>query len=32
MIRDAFRLFNAGNNWYWAIDTVRLGAAPITDA
>ncbi|MFF1272567.1 phosphocholine-specific phospholipase C [Streptomyces marokkonensis] len=28
----AFRLFNAGNNWYWAIDNVRLGTAPITDA
>ncbi|MGC9499989.1 phosphocholine-specific phospholipase C [Streptomyces sp. WG7] len=28
----AFRVFNAGNNWYWAIDNVRLGTAPITDA
>ncbi|MFC8418083.1 phosphocholine-specific phospholipase C [Streptomyces coelicoflavus] len=29
--RVLFRLFNAGNNWYWAIDNVRLGTAPVTD-
>ncbi|MFD4259168.1 phosphocholine-specific phospholipase C [Streptomyces sp. NPDC058534] len=28
----AFRLFNAGNNWYWAIDNVRLATAPVDDA
>ncbi|MFI8089376.1 phosphocholine-specific phospholipase C [Streptomyces sp. NPDC086080] len=28
----SFRLFNAGNNWYWAIDNIRLDTAPITDA
>ncbi|MEW2293033.1 phosphocholine-specific phospholipase C [Streptomyces sp. NPDC006743] len=27
-----FRMFNAGNNWFWAIDNVRLGTGPITDA
>lgn len=26
-----FRIFNAGNNWFWAIDNVRLGTAPIAD-
>ncbi|MCM2419377.1 phosphocholine-specific phospholipase C [Streptomyces sp. RKAG293] len=25
-----FRMFNAGNNWYWAIDHVRLDTKPIT--
>ncbi|MFV2117504.1 phosphocholine-specific phospholipase C [Streptomyces sp. Act-28] len=28
----SFRLFDAGNNWYWAIDNVRLGTVPIVDA
>ncbi|MFE7712975.1 phosphocholine-specific phospholipase C [Streptomyces sp. NPDC057486] len=28
----SFRIFNAGNNWYWAIDNVRVGTSPITDA
>ncbi|MEU5092017.1 phosphocholine-specific phospholipase C [Streptomyces sp. NPDC021356] len=27
-----FRIFNAGNNWFWAIDNVRLGTSPIPDA
>lgn len=27
-----FRIFNAGNNWFWAIDNVRLGTNPIADA
>ncbi|MEU8025690.1 phosphocholine-specific phospholipase C [Micromonospora haikouensis] len=27
-----FRIFNAGNNWYWAIDNIRLGTSPIADA
>ncbi|WSM88544.1 NEW3 domain-containing protein [Actinacidiphila glaucinigra] len=27
-----FRIFNAGNNWFWAIDNVRLGTSPIADA
>ncbi|MGW3661386.1 phosphocholine-specific phospholipase C [Streptomyces sp. NPDC005151] len=27
-----FRIFNAGNNWYWSIDNVRLGTSPIADA
>ncbi|MDX3070862.1 NEW3 domain-containing protein [Streptomyces sp. MI02-7b] len=27
-----FRIFNAGNNWFWAIDNVRLGTGPIADA
>ncbi|MEW2517974.1 phosphocholine-specific phospholipase C [Actinacidiphila alni] len=26
-----FRMFNAGNNWYWAIDHIRLGTRPVTD-
>ncbi|MGW4101788.1 phosphocholine-specific phospholipase C [Streptomyces sp. NPDC004976] len=26
-----FRLFNAGNNWFWAIDNVRMGTAAVTD-
>ncbi|MET8567532.1 phosphocholine-specific phospholipase C [Streptomyces sp. NPDC004783] len=26
-----FRIFNAGNNWFWAIDNIRLGTSPITD-
>ncbi|MDX3098347.1 NEW3 domain-containing protein [Streptomyces sp. ME19-03-3] len=30
--RVGFRIFNAGNNWFWAIDNVRLGTAPIADA
>ncbi|WP_432135254.1 MULTISPECIES: phosphocholine-specific phospholipase C [unclassified Streptomyces] len=30
--RVNFRLFNAGNNWYWAIDHIRLGTAPIADS
>ncbi|MFC7718119.1 hypothetical protein [Nonomuraea recticatena] len=24
-----FRVFDAGNNWYWAIDNVRLDVKPI---
>ncbi|GAA2703921.1 alkaline phosphatase family protein [Micromonospora olivasterospora] len=28
----SFRIFNAGNNWYWAIDNVRVGTSPIVDA
>ncbi|WP_431961517.1 phosphocholine-specific phospholipase C [Actinacidiphila sp. bgisy160] len=28
----SFRIFNAGNNWFWAIDNVRLGTGPIADA
>ncbi|NRQ36369.1 DUF756 domain-containing protein [Nonomuraea sp. NN258] len=24
-----FRMFDAGNNWFWAIDNVRLGTEPI---
>ncbi|MFJ5841760.1 phosphocholine-specific phospholipase C [Streptomyces shenzhenensis] len=30
--KASFRIFNAGNNWFWAIDNVRLGTGPIADA
>ncbi|MFJ2953962.1 phosphocholine-specific phospholipase C [Streptomyces sp. NPDC087270] len=26
-----FRMFDAGNNWYWAIDHVRIGLTPVAD-
>ncbi|SEO34848.1 hypothetical protein SAMN05216267_10245 [Actinacidiphila rubida] len=26
-----FRLFDAGNNWYWALDHIRLSATPVTE-
>lgn len=29
--KAAFRIFRAGNNWYWAVDNVRMSAAPVTD-
>ncbi|GAA1260876.1 hypothetical protein GCM10009665_58440 [Kitasatospora nipponensis] len=25
-----FRMFDAGNNWYWAVDHVRLDSRPVT--
>ncbi|MFJ7246869.1 hypothetical protein ACIQWA_19790 [Kitasatospora sp. NPDC098652] len=25
-----FRMYDAGNNWYWAVDHVRLDTRPIT--
>lgn len=25
-----FRMYDAGNNWYWAVDHVRLDSRPIT--
>ncbi|WP_051814146.1 phosphocholine-specific phospholipase C [Kitasatospora sp. MBT63] len=25
-----FRMFDAGNNWYWAVDHIRLDSKPIT--
>ncbi|MFD3454519.1 phosphocholine-specific phospholipase C [Streptomyces sp. NPDC058691] len=31
-VKVNFRIFNAGNNWFWAIDNVRLGTGPIADA
>ncbi|MCF4135750.1 NEW3 domain-containing protein [Streptomyces sp. Tue 6430] len=31
-VKVNFRLHNAGNNWFWAIDNVRLGTGPLTDA
>ncbi|MFI1979346.1 phosphocholine-specific phospholipase C [Streptomyces wedmorensis] len=30
--RVNFRIFNAGNNWYWAVDNVRVGTSPIADS
>ncbi|MFE2089912.1 hypothetical protein [Streptomyces sp. NPDC059460] len=24
-----FRMYDAGNNWYWAMDHIRLGTSPI---
>ncbi|WP_424215935.1 phosphocholine-specific phospholipase C (plasmid) [Streptomyces sp. BI20] len=30
--RVAFRMHNAGNNWFWAVDNVRLADRPIVDA
>ncbi len=30
--KAAFRIFDAGNNWFWAIDNVRIGTGPIADA
>ncbi|MEU5095605.1 phosphocholine-specific phospholipase C [Streptomyces sp. NPDC020996] len=30
-VKVNFRLYNAGNNWFWAIDNVRLGTGPIND-
>ncbi|MEV0096327.1 phosphocholine-specific phospholipase C [Streptomyces sp. NPDC050738] len=29
-VRLRFRMYDAGNNWYWAVDHVRLGTEPIT--
>nr|WP_285556338.1 NEW3 domain-containing protein [Streptomyces hygroscopicus] len=31
-VKVNFRLYNAGNNWFWAIDNVRLGTGPVNDA
>ncbi|MFF0966033.1 phosphocholine-specific phospholipase C [Streptomyces sp. NPDC003703] len=31
-VKANFRVFNAGNNWFWAIDHIRLGTGPIADA
>ncbi|AUY47956.1 hypothetical protein [Streptomyces sp. CB01881] len=25
-----FRMYDAGNNWFWAVDHIRLGTGPIT--
>lgn len=25
-----FRMFDAGNNWFWAVDHVRVDVKPIT--
>lgn len=25
-----FRMYDAGNNWYWAVDHVRVDSKPIT--
>ncbi|MEV6104955.1 phosphocholine-specific phospholipase C [Streptomyces sp. NPDC051940] len=29
-VRLRFRMYDAGNNWYWAVDHVRLDTAPVT--
>ncbi|RGD56553.1 hypothetical protein DR950_00960 [Kitasatospora xanthocidica] len=26
-----FRMYDAGNNWYWAVDHIRLDTRPVTD-
>ncbi|WP_299541368.1 phosphocholine-specific phospholipase C [uncultured Streptomyces sp.] len=30
-VRLEFRMFDAGNNWFWALDNIRLGTDPVTD-
>ncbi|MEV7831951.1 phosphocholine-specific phospholipase C [Streptomyces subrutilus] len=27
-----FRIHHAGNNWFWAVDNIRLGSTPVIDA
>lgn len=30
-VKVSFRIFNAGNNWYWSLDHIRLGTNQIAD-
>ncbi|WP_327250500.1 phosphocholine-specific phospholipase C [Streptomyces sp. NBC_01244] len=31
-VKVNFRIHHAGNNWFWAVDNIRLGSTPVTDA
>ncbi|MER7764554.1 phospholipase C, phosphocholine-specific [Streptomyces sp. NPDC097619] len=31
-VKVGFRIHNAGNNWFWALDNIRLATTPVTDA
>ncbi|MFF9144998.1 phosphocholine-specific phospholipase C [Streptomyces sp. NPDC014861] len=31
-VKVGFRVHHAGNNWFWAVDNIRLSTSPITDA
>ncbi|MFB7942015.1 phosphocholine-specific phospholipase C [Streptomyces sp. NPDC056049] len=31
-VKVGFRIHHAGNNWFWAVDNIRLSASPIADA
>nr|WP_272952022.1 NEW3 domain-containing protein [Streptomyces filamentosus] len=31
-VKVGFRVHHAGNNWFWAVDNIRLGTSPVADA